>query len=61
MTYLTYGGYSLQCNSVEVLKEIIVYSMSSLTKKNVNIERLQGEELFLFPIFIFTLTVLSHI
>ena len=38
MTYLTYGGYSLRCNPVEVLKEIIVYSISSLSNNEVNIE-----------------------
>ena len=38
LTYLTYLGYSLRRNSVEVLKDIMVYSISSLKKNEVNIK-----------------------
>ena len=56
-----YRGYSLQSNSVDVLKDIIVYYISSITKNEVNIEILQGEEFSLFPFYIFALMVLSHV
>ena len=57
LTDFTYRGYSLRCNSVEVLKDIIIYSILSLTNNKANIERLQGERLSLFTFFIFKLTV----
>ena len=46
MTYLMYRGYSLRRNSVELLKEIMVYSISSLTKNEVNIEGLKMRNFF---------------
>ena len=61
VTYLTYQGYILRRNLVELLKEIMVYFILYLAKNKVNIERLQVEEFSLFPFFIFALTFLSHV
>ena len=61
LTYLTYLGYSLRRNSVEVLKDIMVYSISSLKKNEVNIKILQGQKFSLIPNCILTLTVIEHV